>query len=67
MVRNRAFRTRGGRQVRESAWIGFDNTITALGGGGSVAALILSLNATALAFRPFTIVRTRGFFGIRSD
>jgi len=58
--------TRGNRQVRESLWIGIGTTITNLA-AASTAAQINSLNAAALALRPFTVVRTRGFFGIRSD
>ncbi len=52
---------------RLSAWIGVTAVTSQLGGGGSIAALINSFNAATLATRPFTIVRVRGFFGIRSD
>jgi len=55
--RRSGFITRGGRQVRQSVWAGFTPagfTFTAAGG-----TLLFSLNATALALRPFTVVRTR--------
>ncbi len=52
---------------RITSWVGVTETITSLGGGGSIAALIGSMNASLLATRPFTIIRVRGFFGIRSD
>ena len=35
--------------------------------GANTAVLLNSLSAGALDLRPFTVVRTRGFFGIRSD
>ncbi len=66
MARNRSRIFRGGRQVRQSLWIGLGETNTALV-GANTAALILSLNTAALALRPFTVVRTRGFLGVRSD
>ncbi len=61
-------RTRGrlGAVRRESLWIALDVVSTTLA-GASAAVLIGSLNAAALALRPFTIVRTRGVFGCRSD
>ncbi len=57
---------RGGKSVRESLWIGivrFRTNITA----PSTAVIINSLNAAALALRPFTVVRTRGFIFCGSD
>jgi len=57
---------RGGRSVRETEWIGINETITSLAGPGA-ATLIGTFSAAALALRPFTIVRTVGFLGIRSD
>ncbi len=33
----------------------------------SSAVIVTSLNAAALALRPFTIIRTRGFVAVRSD
>ena len=51
---------------RQSVWIGIaeaSNTIAT----SSTAVLSSSLNAAALALRPFTVVRTRGILGINSD
>ncbi len=64
--RARAFRSRTfARQGRKTFWFTGGFTRTAVAGGAAV--LILSLNAAALALRPFTIVRTRGIWGIASD
>jgi len=51
---------------RKSVWFQFVPSEITLA-GPSVAALFFSLNAAALALRPFTVVRTRGVFGVRSD
>ncbi len=63
MPRPRMARARG--QKRQSVW-GFltpgNNTLTATGG-----TIVASLNAAALARRPFTIVRTHLEFMLRSD
>ncbi len=66
MARRRDF-ARGAvaiRQSRLTTWFQFDptNVIVATG-----SVLVFSLNAAALALRPFTIVRTRFEFGLRSD
>jgi len=64
VVRSR-FR-RGSVARRESIWISqipIDTTLAA----ASTAALISTLNAAALALRPFTVVRTRGSLWVRSD
>ena len=67
MARNRArILTRGGRSVRETMWIFITETVTTLS-SSNAATLINVLNAAALALRPFTIVRTHGVFGVRSD
>ena len=66
MARNFRTVTRGRRQVRETLWLFVDPQIQALA-AASTAVLLGSLNTAALALRPFTIVRTRGFFGVRSD
>ncbi len=55
---------RQGRR-REMVWIGGGPFITSLNSSG--VALISSLNAAALAARPFTIVRARGWLKIISD
>ena len=52
---------------RLTSWVGITETISNLSGGGNIAALINSMGAGLLATRPFTIIRVRGFFGIRSD
>ncbi len=54
------------RSRRESVWIPIGTFEATLSGAPS-AALGLSLNAAALALRPFTIVRSRGIFQARSD
>jgi len=48
---------RGGRQVRETIWLSLPAAFDTLATSGT-AALSSSLNAGALALRPFTIVRT---------
>ncbi len=55
--------TRAGTK-RLSSWFGFAPTETTLTSG---AAIIYSLNAVALALRPFTIVRSHFALQIRSD
>ena len=59
-------RGRLGAQRRESLWLfgGFADTAI---GAASTAVLLAQLNAAALALRPFTIVRTRGFIHGASD
>jgi len=57
---------RGGRMRRESLWAALGTVETTMA-GAPTAVLILSLNATALALRPFTVVRTRGIMQVRSD
>ncbi len=57
---------RGGKQRRETEWIGISPALITVAAAGT-ATLIATLNAAALALRPFTIVRTRGFIWGRSD
>ncbi len=57
---------RGGRNVRETAWLGGSYTINVIA-SASTATLVTSLNAAALALRPFTVVRTRGLLSLVSD
>ena len=54
------------RSRRESLWIGVVPARTVLASAGS-AVLSHSLNAAALALRPFTIVRSRLLFWCSSD
>ena len=51
---------------RETLWLSATFAQATLG-AASTAALVTSLNASALALRPFTIVRTRGYMSVRSD
>ncbi len=57
---------RGGRQRRESLWLAIGETSTALA-AANTAALVATLNAAALALVPFTVVRTRLAWSMRSD
>jgi len=60
------FHMRGGVQRRESLWLDFAPAQTTFA-AASTAVLMGSLNAAALALRPFTVVRTRGYMFVRSD
>jgi len=51
---------------RKSVWISFMPTQTVIT-PASTAVLIATMSASALALRPFTIVRTRGLLNYRSD
>ena len=66
-ARRSGYITRGGKNVRETLWsatsLQISSTITA----ASTAVVMTSFAAGVLALRPFTIVRTRGVWGIRSD
>ncbi len=57
---------RGGRMVRESVWFTGPLVVTTIAAAGT-SVLVSSLNAAALALRPFTLVRTRGILQLRSD
>ncbi len=64
--RHRNFRSNLVRSGRKTFWfsgLAIQDQITA----ASTAVLQASLNAAALALRPFTIVRTRGYVAIGSD
>ena len=64
--RKSGFIVRGGRSVRQMVWLDntFQNTnITA----ASTAVILTSLDAAALAARPFTVIRTRGWMDLASD
>jgi len=62
--RSRGVRVRGAR--RESMWL-FTTTSEVSITAASTAVLAFSLNAAALALRPFTVVRTRMDWYCRSD
>ena len=69
MARNRNLQSfRGGRTTvrRKSLWLFITTTNTSLS-SANASALIVSLNAAALALRPFTIVRTIGELLVVSD
>ncbi len=57
---------RGGKSVRETLWVGLAATRTNIT-APSTAVIINSPAAALLALRPFTIVRTRGWFFVGSD
>ena len=52
--------------TRSTVWFFFDPLEVTLG-AASTASLMFTLNAAALALRPFTVVRTRGILGMRTD
>ncbi len=56
--------TRGPR--RETVWFSFGPSSTTVA-GTSTATALFSLNAAALALRPFTVIRTRGSLQYHSD
>ncbi len=62
--RHSTFRPRAPR--RQTLWFFIGPTETTLA-ASSTATLVFSLNAAALAFRPFTIVRTHLEVSLRSD
>ena len=63
----RSFARRDGRTARrQMIWLAgtyLEDTLASAGAN----TLVASLNAAALLLRPFTVVRTRGIVGIRSD
>ncbi len=60
------FATRRQGPRRESLWLFIDTVESALT-GAPTAVLSNSLNAVALALRPFTVIRVRGVMHVRSD
>ena len=60
------FATRRQGPRRETLWLE-TGTVEAVLGGAPTALLTNSLNAAALALRPFTVVRVRGVIAVRSD
>jgi len=57
---------RGGRNRRDTLWIGSPSTDTTIA-AANTAVLILSLGAAGLALRPFTVVRVRCYWHLKSD
>ena len=66
MPPRRRFAVRGRSQKRQSVWFEFPPSQISVA-APSTAFLGFSLNAAALALRPFTVVRTRGSLFYRSD
>jgi len=64
--RKSGFIQRSGRMRRETVWFGLAEINTILAGANS-ATMFQTLNAAALALRPFTVVRTHINWFIRSD
>ena len=64
--RKSGFVFRQGGKRRETSWLTNPYGVTALA-VANTAALTASLNAGALALRPFTVVRVRGSWNLRSD
>ncbi len=64
--RKSGFTLRGGVLRRQSIWFGIPPTASTIA-AADTAVIIVSLNAAALALRPFTVVRTRGLLYSRSD
>jgi len=60
------FILRSGVRRRETAWFA-GNYLTTSVAAANTAILLTSLNAAALALRPFTVIRTRGQVCIRTD
>ncbi len=60
-----ATRTRHERSSRQPLWLGADLAPTVIASGGKT--LLTSLNAAALALRPFTIIRTRLLLHLDTD
>jgi len=66
MARKSGFARRSNRMVRETVWAAITPTDTAIA-SASGAVLFGGFSAAALALRPFTIVRTRGWIHVLSD
>ncbi len=57
---------RRGRMIRATSWVEVTASTSTLA-AASTALLVSVANAALLAERPFTVVRTRGYFFVRSD
>jgi len=66
MARKSGFVRRGGVMRRETLWFTDTPTRTTMA-AASTAVLVGSLNASALALRPFTVIRTVGYMHVKSD
>ncbi len=65
MARKSGFVRRHGSMVRETRWLDGPHNRTSVAAGA--VSIILSLTAVELALRPFTVIRTRGIWSLRSD
>ena len=66
MARKSGFVRRNGVMRREMVWL--DTIVASVTlASPSAVALVTTLNAAALAARPFTVVRSRGFLQVKSD
>ena len=66
MARRHTMRSRIVASGRKTFWFAAVHVESNMA-AASTAVIQTSLNAAALALRPFTIVRTRGYFHVRSD
>jgi len=64
--RSRVHRSNFPGRVRETRWLGIGPTVTGLG-AASTGVLFTGFSTEQLGNRPFTIIRTRGFWTVRSD
>ena len=62
---HRVRRFAGRTERRKTSWFNYAPTVTTVTGGG--AGLVFTLNAAALALRPFTVVRTHLYWALQSD
>ncbi len=63
--RKSGFVVRGGSRKRETRWL--DGVPVRTGFAAGASSLAFTLTAVELAYRPFTVTRTRGLIGIKSD
>jgi len=66
MARKGGFIRRDGRMRRQNLWLNVAPSNTTLA-SASTATITNTLNAAALSLRPFTVVRSRGFWHVTSD
>ncbi len=66
MAHRTGFPSRGRTAKRQSIWLEFAPAVFTIA-AASTPLLIFTLNASALALRPFTVVRTRGSLFYKSD
>ena len=64
--RHSGFRARMVSQGRKTFWLAGTHFQTVMA-AANTAVLISTLNAAALALRPFTVIRTRGYIALLSD